>query len=130
MESTIRQINKAENPFMPLKTRSNRGLANEERRGTPVQPEHRRCRNRDLKYVVHGLGRDVLPTLPTLPLVFRILVLPSVLFPRVPARTFPTLMPLPTLAVGVFGRPLIVAGAVFSVSLPSPKPYDVCVTDV
>ena len=72
-----------------------------------------------------------LPTLPTLPLVLRTLVLPSVLL--LGDRTLPTLMlplPLPLLSFGVFGRPLIVAGGAFSASLPSPKPKDVCVTEV
>jgi hypothetical protein len=89
--------------------------------------------NSNRKNVAHDLGRVIeLPTLPTRPLVLRTLVLPSVLRRAGLDRIFPTLMlpcPLLLLSLGVFGRPLT-AGAVFSASLPSPKPNEVCVTDV
>jgi hypothetical protein len=78
-----------------------------------------------LKYAQrpHDLGRpDELPTLPTLPLVLRTLVLPSVLCRFELDRTLPMLRPLPFLSLGVLGRPLMGCGpgAVFSASLPLP----------
>jgi hypothetical protein len=78
-----------------------------------------------LKYEqrAHDFGRpEEPPTLPTLPLVLRTLVLPSVLFRFELDRTLPILRPLPFLSLGVFGRPLMGCGpgAVFSASLPLP----------
>ena len=72
-----------------------------------------------------------LPTLPTRPLVFRTPALPSVLRRTGLDLIFPTLMlplPLPLFSFGVFGRAPV--GAVFSRSLSSPNPKEVCVTDV
>jgi hypothetical protein len=70
-----------------------------------------------------------LPKLPTRPLVFRTADLPSVLLREGLDRILPMLMlPLPLFSFGVFGR--MPAGAVFSRSLSSPKPKEVCVTDV
>lgn len=69
--------------------------------------------------------------LPTRPLVFRTPALPSVLRRTGLDRIFPTLIlpfPLPLFSFGVLGRAL--AGAVFSTSLSSPYPKEVCVTEV
>jgi hypothetical protein len=82
------------------------------------------------RIITHDFGRVMaLPTLPTRPLVFRTLVLPSVLRREGLDRILAMLMlPLPLFSLGVFGR--APAGAVFSRSLSSPKPKEVCVTEV
>lgn len=81
----------------------------------------------------HDLERTrELPMLPTRPLVFRTPPLLSVLRRAGLDRILFMLMlpfPLPLFSLGVLGRPPT-AGAVFSASLSSPKPNEVCVTDV
>jgi hypothetical protein len=68
--------------------------------------------------------------LPTRPLVFRTPDLLSVLRRAGLERILPILiLPLPLFSFGVFGR-LPTVGAMFSASLSSPKPNDVCVTEV
>lgn len=91
-----------------------------------IKMENQKSKSRN---VAHDFGREMaLPTLPTRPLVFRTPLL-SVLRREGLERILLMLMlPFPLFSLGVFGR--APAGAVFSRSLSSPNPKEVCVTEV